>query len=364
MQKAQLEEALVQRLDELRAEHGFPGVTASVVLADGAQVSVAVGWADVEREIPMTPEHRMPAGSIGKTIAGMTALSMAAEGLLDLDDLASKWLGSEPWWPRLANHDTMTLRHLLTHSAGLPDHVYDDAWRAAARAKRSGPGADPDSYFTPRESVAFILDQPALFPAGEGYFYTDSGFLVAGLVLEAASGGDFYEEAQRRVVDPAGLADTTPQTTRHFERLAAGYLGSADNVYQLPNKVADEGTTFFNFRSEWTGGGYVSSASDLARWAKRMYEGRALETPYLDEMLSSGYRGDDAEATYGISVFQVDIDAGRIHGHGGLFPGWRSSMYYHPESGVAVALQLNQFEPDVRNLVRNELFRVTLDLLP
>ena len=100
----EIEQLFQERLDELREELGFIGATAAFVLPDGSEGSAATGYADPERGVLMTPEHRMPAGSIGKTFAAATALSMANEGLLGLDDLASRWLGNEPWWTRLPNH--------------------------------------------------------------------------------------------------------------------------------------------------------------------------------------------------------------------------------------------------------------------
>ena len=151
----QVTQRFQQRLDELHLELEFIGATAAFILPDGNVGAAAVGFADFEKQIEMTPEHRMPAASIGKTMAAATALSMVAEGLLGLDDLASKWLGQETWFPRLANHQTITLRHLLTHSSGLTDHVFSEAYRQAARARRQGPNSDPDAWFTPPELVGF-----------------------------------------------------------------------------------------------------------------------------------------------------------------------------------------------------------------
>ncbi len=357
----EIEELFQERLDELRDELGFIGGTAAFVLPDGSEGSAATGYADPERGVLMTPEHRMPAGSIGKTFAAATALSMANEGLLGLDDLASRWLGNEPWWTRLPNHETMTLRHLLSHSSGLTDHVFDDAWRREARARRGGPAADPDFYFEPRELVQFVLDKEPLFAPGEGYSYTDTGFIVAGLILEAASGGNYYEEARRRVLDRHDLPRTEEQLGRSFTDLAPGHLGE-DNAFALPAKTAEDGLTAFNPRTEWTGGGYVSNSRDLARWAKILYEGRALDGPYLEEMLGSGYRGEDAEATYGLGVYCADTPHGELVGHGGWFPGWRSTMYYHRDSGIAVAVQFNQDEGGgLRNRVRDDLFALLLE---
>jgi D-alanyl-D-alanine carboxypeptidase len=350
------------RLDELHQQHGFIGATAAFILPDGEVGAAATGLADVERQIPMTVEHRMPAASIGKTFAAATALDMVADGLIGLDDPASKWLGDEAWFTRLANHDTMTLRHLLTHSSGLVDHVYDDDYRQASRQRRNSPDADPDAWFPPRELVAFILDKPALFDAGEGYAYTDTGYLVAGLMLEKASGAAYYDEAQRRLIDPLGLDRTEAQLGRSYDGLASGYLGG-DTSWGLPEKMADEGSLVFNPRSEWTGGGYVSNPQDLVRWAKALYEGEALQSDYLGPMFESGYRGDDAHDIYGLGVFLVDNELGHLVGHGGLFPGWRSSMYYHPQKRVAVALQINQFEPDMHNVLRQELFATLLAAL-
>ena len=346
--------SLQSRLEELREELGFRGATAAFVLPDGSVGAAAVGHADVERQLEMTTDHRMPAGSIGKTVAAATALHMAAEGLLDLDDLAARWLGNEPWFERLPNHDTITLRHLLSHSSGLGDHVFDPGWRAEVRRYRSGPDADPDHHFSPRELVAFVLDKEPLFPAGGGYSYTDTGYIVAGLILDAASGGSYYDEAERRILAPLDLRYTEPQTGRRFDGLASGYL-VRDNRFDLPEKVADQGVMAFNPLTEWTGGGYVSNPQDLVRWARTLYEGRAMHAPYLEDLLGSGYRGADAETVYGLGVYQIETDHGTALGHGGWFPGWRSSMYYLPDLHVGVAFQLNQDEPDHRPRLLGEL---------
>ena len=349
-----------QRLDELRAEFGFVGATAAYVLPDGTEGVAAAGYADPENDVLMRPEHRMPAGSIGKTIVAATALSMVNDGLLGLDDPASRWLGEEPWWTRLPNHETITLRHLLSHSSGLTDHVFDDAWRREARARRTGPDADPDSWFRPRELVQYVLDKEPPFPAGAGYAYTDTGFIVAGLILEAASGGEYYEEARRRILDRHDLPRTVEQLGRSFPDLAPGHVEEG-NPFNLPARTADGGLMAFNPRTEWTGGGYVSNSRDLARWARILYEERALDGPYLDEMLDSGYRGDDAGAIYGLGVFRLASKQGEFLGHGGWFPGWRSAMYYHRESGIAVAAQFNQNDFDARHAVIEELLAVLLE---
>lgn len=364
-----------QRLDQLREELGFPGAVASFVLEDGRLGTVATGYADLEQQIPMTIDTKLAAGSVGKTFVPMVALALQHEGKLSLDDKAEKWLGNEDWFDRLPNHAEMTLRHLLTHSSGMTDHVFDPEYAATMKRRRADPSYDPDSYLTPRESLEFALDKEPLFPAGEGYAYTDTGYLVAGMVLEAASAKTFYQEVQDRFIGPLDLTHTVAQTQRAIPGLAAGYAGQGGDYAPgltetgLPSKVAENGVMAFNPAAEWTGGGFVSNPQDLVRWARAMYEGKALDFDYTTEQLASGYRGGDPHperpSVYGLGVFIIDDPAQgtRRLGHGGFFPGYNTSNYYYPEYRFAVCVQVNTSVGNLRHPLEVGLGQVLLDHL-
>jgi D-alanyl-D-alanine carboxypeptidase len=103
----------------------FPGATVAFVLPNGRIAVFATGFSDIEEQIPMESDARMPAGSIGKTYVAAVALDMAQDGTLDLDKKISHWLESESWFKRLPNSDTITLRNLLNHSSGIIDHVFN-----------------------------------------------------------------------------------------------------------------------------------------------------------------------------------------------------------------------------------------------
>lgn len=345
------DEARAQRfratLDALREEYAFAGATAAYALADGSVRSFATGLADVEAGIPMRPDSRLLSGSIGKTFVAALALDLERRGRLDLDDLVADWLGDEPWYRRLPNASTITLRQLLTHSAGLADHVYEPVFQQAVGILLRGMDPDPDRTFAPRQLVALILDREPLFPPGQGFSYTDTGYLVAGLVLEKAAGAPYYEELKRRLLDPLGLHLTSPSNRRHLDGLAVGYLHWRGEGGRVERVVEADGDLIFNPALEWTGGGLVTCSSDLVRWAKALYEGRALpeegnERDYLPELLESGYRGADASARYGLGVFLYDTPFGPAWGHSGWFPGYNSLMRYYPEHGVALAMQVNR----------------------
>ncbi len=334
----ELEQALQEELDALREAFGFPGATAAVSLPGGTVAAAATGFADVELGEVMSPESRMPAASIGKTFVSATALALAHRGQLDLDDKLSKWLADEPWFTSLPNASVITLRHLLSHSAGLVDHVYENAFREAMARLRYGPDANPDEYIKPRELIGMVLDREPLFAPGEGYSYTDTGYIIMGLVIEKASGETFYGLAQDLFFEPFGLTRTTPAVSRQIDGLAAGYE-HPENTFQTAVKVAERGVLSFNPSVEWTGGGFVSNPQDLVRWARAIYSGRALAEPYLEDLIESGFRGGDTD--YGLGVFVNEGAPGPRWGHGGIYPGFRSSMRYYPDVDLAVALQVN-----------------------
>lgn len=327
-----------KRLDALRSRHGFPGATAAFALADGRIVTVATGLADREEQIAMKPDSRMLSGSIGKTFVAALALQLVAEGKLSLDRPIKTWLGAEPWFDRLPGGNQITLRHLLTHSSGLPDHVYSPEYAHAVKSERN---AEPDRIFPPRRLVNFVLDKELLFPVGEGYQYTDTGYILVGLIIEKAGGRPYYEQLQSRILGPLELTLTSPSNKRELTSLAPGHLAE-DNRFGLPQKNAELGLMRFNPGTEWTGGGLCSNPRDLVRWAMALYRGGLFETRWQRELLASKVpRDDSGERFYGLGVYVSQTPLGTSLGHGGWFPGWRSSMQYFPNHELAVAVQLN-----------------------
>ena len=327
-----------QRTDEI-----FPGATAAYVLPDGEVYGFATGYSDVDRQIEMDSDMRMPSGSIGKMYVAATAISMALDGTLDLDDPVSKWIGDEPWFERLPNGPDLTIRHLLTHAGGLIDHAFDSEEFAAAVREMIARG-DPDATLAPRQLVEFALDREPLFPAGLGYNYTDTGYIVVGLVLEAASGASYYDELRRRVLAPLDLAMTVPQDRRRVPRLAQGYAAASAEPFGLPlETLGPDGRMAFNPAIEWTGGGLYSNPQSLVKWAKLLFEGEAFDGDYLGDLLESAVRGASPipSSVYSLGVTITQTPLGIAYGHSGFFPGYNSGLLYFPADGVAIALQIN-----------------------
>ena len=336
----ELEFTVRSRLEELRQEAGFPGGMAAFLLPSGELGRVAVGLADVERQEPMTVERRILSGSIGKTFAAATVLGLSLEGKLGLDDPLERWLGAQDWYTRLPNAGDITLRMLLTHSAGLPDYVSDERFAQAAHTwLKEAIEKDPDYYLKPRELVAFALDKEPLFPADQGYAYSDIGYLLLGMVIEQASQSSYYEELERRFLSPLELRLTGPADRRLLPGLVAGYV-DPENPLGVPGKIAEDGVMMLNPALEWTGGGLVTNPGDLARWASALYEGRALNGPYVDKLLT-GVPAPAEGGTYGLGVIIRETTHGTAYGHAGWFQGYLSIVAYYPAHRLAMAVQVN-----------------------
>jgi D-alanyl-D-alanine carboxypeptidase len=342
-------------LARLRAEQAFPGATAAWVLPDGTLGTAAIGWADREAGVPMTPDARMLSGSTGKSFAAALVLSLVLEGRLELDAPIARWLGHRPWFRRLPNAPELTLRRLLRHQSGLIDHVHSPRFRDAIRARLTEQG--PDAAFAPESLVRFVLDTEPLFPAGQGYHYSDTNYVLAGLVVQAVTGRSYYRLLASRLLEPLGLEHTGPADGRRLPGLVAGYVRD-ELPLPVPAqatgrglKVAEDGVLTYNPATEWTGGGLVTNAADLARWAHLLYRGRALPGEYLDELLDA-VRKDESqrarygeEVAYGLGVTIRRSTLGVAYGHRGWTPGYLSVFEYYPEQRIAVAVQVNELGP-------------------
>lgn len=333
------DDRLQELLETFRQDYGFPGATAAIALADGSLVTAATGFADVEAGTPMSPETPMLAASTGKSFVAMTALALESDGRLSRSDLVSHYLGDRAWFDRLPNHTTMRVGDLMCHGAGLPDHVHLDAFQAEMSLRMASGGA----AFTPEEAIAYVLDAEPLFPAGQGWNYTDTGYLLLGLVIEAASDQSYYDLVTERFLQPLALTSTRPSDRPDLPGLAVGYVAE-DNPFGLPARTVDEnGALLWDPSMEWTGGGFASTSRDLAVWGQALFSGTAMDTPYLDRLLDGAPVSPDAPGLFygtGVAIY-ADTPRGPVYGHGGWIPGYSSNLRHYPDHGVTIAFQIN-----------------------
>jgi D-alanyl-D-alanine carboxypeptidase len=325
---------LQKKLDEWHKAGSFPGATLGVALANGKSFGIAVGVSDRESGTWMKPNDGMLAGSVGKTFAAATALQLVHEGKIRLDDKIEKYLGREKWFSRLPNAKDITVRQLMNHTSGLVRYEFKEQFTRDLTA-------NPKKVWKPAELVAYLLDEKAPFEAGKGWDYSDTNYIVLGMIIEKVTGKKFYDEAYRRLLGPLKLNHTIPQDGPVLRGVVQGYAGP-NNPFGGSDAMMVKGRFVINPQFEWTGGGYVSTGEDLARWAKMFYEGKAFSPDLLPQVLD----GVPApmlgrETRYGLGAIIRKTPAGTSYGHSGFFPGYMTDMMYFPDHKVAVAVQVN-----------------------
>jgi len=331
---AALRTRLQQKLDEWHQAGKFPGATLGVVLANGRSFGLSVGYSDRDKKTPMHPDDRMLAGSTGKTLAAATAFQLVSEGKISLDDKIEKYLSTEPWFGRLPNAHEITIRELMNHTSGLVRYEFKDEFTKYLTEH-------PMKVWTPEERLAYLFDAKAPFEAGKGWDYSDTNYIVLGMIIERVTGKKFYDEVRRRLIKPFRLSNTIAQESPVMKGVIQGYAGEG-NPFGGKDAMIENGKFVINPQLEWTGGGWASTSLDLARWAKLYFEGKAFPPSLLPQVLDAveaPMLGRDAR--YGLCVIVRNTPAGTTYGHSGFFPGYLTDMMYFPDRKIAVAVQVN-----------------------
>ncbi len=345
---AATEHALTVRLtalaDSVRTAQRWPGLSIAVTTADGRTFAVASGYADTTRKIRLTTNDKLLQGSVGKTYAAAVAMQLVAEGKLALDAPIARYLDGEPLLDSIVNARRITVRQLMTHTSGIVRYEFQPSVTARLRA-------EPFRVWSPADRLQVLFGKAPPFAPGDGWEYSDTNFIVLGMIIERLTGAPYYAELQRRVLGPLRLTATIPSDRRELAGVANGYAGARNELGGYDVSVGDDGLFAINPQFEWTGGGIASTTGDLARWAKLLYEGKAFPDSLLPRMLDAVPAKLGGGARYGLGVIVRDTPLGVSWGHSGFFPGYATEMVYFPVHRIAVAAQVNVTDPYPRGLV-------------
>lgn len=297
-----------QQLDQI-VQDGTPGVEAH-----------ANGHNYAKGNAPLNGRVRI--GSITKSFVAVTALQLVAEGKIELDGPVSKYV------PHIKDN-RITVRQILQHTSGLPDYVV-----AAGVAKIDD---IRNKYFAPHELLDIALTLPPRFQPGEKYEYSNTNYVVAGLMIQKVTGRPAAEEVQKRVIDRAKLNDTywpKQGEQRIRGRHARAYVLS--DMFDPKSKVVD--ATELDTSVAWASGAMVSTPADVAKFYKTLLQGGLLRKPQLDEMRRT-VPVDDKNA-YGLGLESTKLSCGGVYwGHGGSIHGW-GSLGGATDSGREAAITL------------------------
>ncbi|MEZ4811192.1 MAG: serine hydrolase [Allomuricauda sp.] len=327
---------LQEKLNSIVTENDLPGITFSVLFDGGHQINLAAGFQDAEQKLLMKPDSKMLSGSVGKIFFGAVALRMIQEGKMGLGDLASKYLGDTDWFKTFPNHSEIKIINLLNHTSGLPRHLFQPEFLEDFIK-------DPLKKRKPEDCIQSIANKPAVHPVGGGWAYSDTNFILLGLIVEKITGRNFYDLIQEELLTPLQLASTVPLQGRVIDGLVQGYVGE-NNPFQLPAKVLDkDGKLVVEPSFEWAGGGFATNPADLTKMVKFIHEGN-----YLNEEIKSKLRsavnfatGQPFDNGYGLGSFVWSKMDDTRYGHSGFFPGYVSHVEYSKNRQYALAIQVN-----------------------
>ena len=345
---ASITRALQRRLDKLRAQYAIPGVSATVILADGSTWTGVSGMAHVKDRTPVEPDTAFAIASVSKTYTAALILALADEGALDLDARVSTFL------PDVRVGGKATVRQLLDHTSGLPDYFLH------GKIDRELFG-DPGRAWTTRETLRYVGGQ--IFPPGRGWYYSNTNYHLLGLIAEVAGGAPQAELLRDRFLDPLGLAHT-------WSQVAEAPHGPIAHGYRVTGSVAkpayrdwSDGTDVVPFTSVVTAAGgagaIAASSADVATWARALYRGEILPAATVKAMV------DDSKLTakfrpkvpYGLGVQVTKLDGRRALGHSGRLAGFRAVVRYLPKEGITIAVLTNEAKHDP-TIIAKALLRI------
>jgi D-alanyl-D-alanine carboxypeptidase len=306
--------------------NGAPGAMARYTGPGGVQTR-ALGVRDRESGAPMDTRARFRIGSVSKTFSSVVLLQLVEEGKLELDAPVNAYL------PGLLPDDRITVRHLLTHRSGLADYTN-------AMFEKTVPGFEAvrNRVFGYQELVDLSLSEPRTTEPGAAYTYSNTNFVVVGMLIEKATGRPVAKAYERRIIKPLRLRNTSyvHPDTRIEGPHARGYLHPDEAGAPLVDST--EQTV------SWaqSAGAVISSPADLNTFTTALMRGRLLSPRMLDAMTTVTPTDTTNTRFYGLGLRRYDLSCGtQVYGHTGTVQGYYTYAFATRDGRRSLAAMAN-----------------------
>ena len=331
-------------LDEV-VTAGVPGIIVRVQDAHRAAHTYTAGVDTLATGTALRPTAQFRIGSVTKTFVATIVLQLVGEGRLKLDEPVARRLPG-----LLANGGRITVRQLLNHTSGLPDYASDPELFA---------GIVKNRIWQPRELVALAQKHPQLFAPGSAFGYSNTNYIVAGLLIEAVAGRPLARELDRRIFTPLDLDHTSFPVGNAPLRgyYAHGYV-STEAIPTADGERLD--VTGYNPSHAWAAGAIVSNAADLSTFYRALMSGRLIGPSLLREMKKTVAQDPtDPNSTfrYGLGLQRVRDACGVNWGHDGAIYGYRDMAYWNANTGRTVVIASTMYPAPAA--AQDPLFRAT-----
>jgi len=308
---------------EVRAEMArqkIPGVAVGIV-DHGVVTTRGYGFANVEHNVPVTADTIFQSGSVGKMFTATAVMLLVEDGKIALADPLTKYFPAAP-----ASWEKITVRHLLTHTSGIPDYTTDTF--------------DYRKDYTEGELATFAFAMPLEFAAGSRWNYSNTGYALLGFIVHKASGQFYGDLLAKRVFQPLGMttariineADIVPNRAAGYQ-LVDGQLKNQDWVAPKLNTTAD-GSLYFSMR-------------DLILWEAAVKRRAALKPESWEQILTPVQLNSGKRYPYGFGWFIDERGGLPLHQHGGSWQGFKAqlSRFLGSDLSIIVLANLAQADP-------------------
>ncbi|GHC42788.1 serine hydrolase domain-containing protein [Streptomyces flavofungini] len=339
-----------QRAMDRAVASGVPGVTGQAVDPYGQWTGTS-GIGDLRTRASRGAYDHFRVGSITKTFTAVVLLQLAAEGKVGLDDTVGEWL---PGVVEGHGHDgdRITVRQLLNHTSGIYDYLADPEFQRAYFS----PEFMRHRFDTrpPEHWVRLAMRHRPQFPPGTAWGYSNTNYLLAGMIVERATGHSYADEIRARVIEPLGLRHTSVPGTRPtlprpssraYSKLFAESRSTTYDVTELNPSEAG------------AAGEMISSSADLNRFYRALLDGRLLPDEQLSEMKETVPATDLGPGVgYGLGLMRLKLSCGTaVWGHGGGIQGSQSEAMATGDGRRALAFNLNgDWTGDLKPIVEAE----------
>jgi D-alanyl-D-alanine carboxypeptidase len=333
----------------------WPGALLRVNSPDLGTWSGAAGLADLEAATPMKPDNQFRAGSITKPFVSVVVLQLMEEGQFSLDDPMTSVL-PENVTAKFANSSEITVRMLLNHTGGMPEFL-DLAMPHIV--------ADLQRIWQDNEWLDFAAAQEPWFAPGEALAYSNTDYILLGLIVEQATGQTWRQEVHERIFEPLNLENTLlpePGDISSPSHQAHGYVDLGAGLLDVTEAGVDP-----SMAAASGGQSMVTTAEDLDRFLKALLAGELFQNAEtLDEMQTFVPWPDDNPLSpwidgYGLGLMKVDYPGGiEAIGHSGTSADFNSFVFYFPDQGITMSGAVNF--PDAIACF-SQLMQRTIDIL-
>ncbi|MEV0537097.1 serine hydrolase domain-containing protein [Kitasatospora sp. NPDC050463] len=312
---------------------GYPGVIGLVRQGDTTRY-VHAGVGDLTTRVPADPSAKFRIGSNTKAFTATVLLQLEGEQRLSLDDTVDRWL---PGAVAANGYDgtRITIRQLLNHTSGLPDYAKDTAFSLSYALN-----TEPNKPWPPQTLVDLALAQhkPTGAPGGQ-WSYSNTNYVLAGMVIRAVTGNDAAAEVRHRIIEPLGLRDTTFPTSD--PTLSGTYL----HGYEYPViGIGIRDVSVSDVQTFGAAGAIVSTLDDLTAFSRALVTGRLLAPAQEAELKTTVPVTADGTVGYGLGIVHVQLPCGQwAWSHNGAVLGYFSDWYTSDDGSRQVARANNEF---------------------